>query len=41
MGEGAKRLVWPGDQVVKVREGWVDLEPVLLVNLGFGKKKVL
>jgi hypothetical protein len=32
MGEGAKTEVWPYDQVVKVREGWVDLEPVLPVS---------
>ncbi len=35
--EGAKTVVWPFDQVVKVREGWVDMEPVLLVNCRVAK----
>jgi len=36
-GEGAKTVVWPYDQVVKVREGLVDLEPMLLVNFKVAK----
>jgi hypothetical protein len=37
MREGAKTVVWPYDQMVKVIEGWVDLEPVLLVNCRVAK----
>ncbi len=36
-GDGAKTVVWPYEYVVPVREGWVDLEPMLLVNLRVAK----
>jgi len=36
-GYGAKAVVWPYDHVVPVREGWVDLEPMLLVKLRVAK----
>jgi len=36
-GESQDSNLEPYDQVVKVREGWVDLEPVLLVDCRVAK----
>jgi hypothetical protein len=37
MGDGAKTRLKLYDPVVKVGEGWVDLEPMLLVNCKVAK----
>jgi len=39
MGEGAKTVVWPYDQGVQVREGWVYLEPSLTI-LGLPNEQI-